>query len=121
MTYWEIRPKSYQERINMILLSTLYDPSDLPPINRKVPKKKLPLQHEFLLMRLHLGLLQKNLAWRFQVSDTTVSKDITTWTKLLSKEFSCLITWPSRGQIYATLYIFFKKMYPKCSQKCGPN
>ena len=104
-----------------MLLSTLYDPSDLQPINRKVPKKKLSLEQEFLLMRLHLGLLQKDLAWIFQVSDTTVSKDITPWTKLLSKEFSCLITWPSKAQTYATLYIFFKKMYPKCNQKCGPN
>ena len=97
MTYWEgqqshtttlDKPKSYQERINMILSSPLSGPNDLPPINRKGPKKKLSLEQKFLLimMRLHLGLLQEDLAWRFEVSDTTVSKVVTTWTKLLSKE-----------------------------------
>ena len=120
MTYWEgqqshttnlDKPKSYQERINMILSSPLSGPNDLPPINRNGPKKKLSLEQEFLLimMRLRLGLLQEDLAWRFQVSDTTVSKVVTTWTTLLSKEFSCLIIWPSKGQIYANLPICFKK------------
>ena len=95
----------------MILSSPLSGPNDLPPINRKGPKKKLSLEQEFLLimMRLRLGLLQEDLAWRFQVSDTTVSKVVTTWTRLLSKEFSCLIIWPSKGPIYANLPICFKK------------
>ena len=57
------------------------------------------------MMRLHLGLLQDNLAWRFQVSNTTVSNVVTTWTKLLSKEFSCLIIWSSKGQIYMEPYL----------------
>ena len=124
MTYWEgqqshtttlNKTKSYQERINVILSSPLYDPNDLPPIDRKGPKKKLSLEQELLLIRtrLHRGLLQEDLAWRFQVSDTTVSKVITTCTKLLLKDFTCLIIWPSKQQINATLPICFKKMYPK--------
>ena len=66
MTYWEgqqshiatlDKPKSYQKRIKVILSSPLYGPNDLPPINRKGPKKKLSLEQEFLLimMRLRLG------------------------------------------------------------------
>ena len=63
------------------------------------------------MMRLRLSLLQKDLVWRFQVSDTTASKVITT----LLTEFSCLIIWPYKGQIYATLPICFKK----CIQRQG--
>ena len=66
MTYWEgqqshtatlDKPKSYQKRIKVILSSPLYGPNDLPPINRKGPKKKLSLEQEFLplMMRLRLG------------------------------------------------------------------
>ena len=73
----------------------------MPPISRKWPMKKLSLEQEFLLimMRLHLGLLQEDLAWGFHLFHTTVSKVGTTWTKLLSKELSCLIIWPSKGHL----------------------
>ena len=80
----------------------------------KRPKKKLSLEQEFLLiMRSRLGLLQEDLAWRFQVSDTTAPKVITTWVKLLSKEFGCLIICPSKGQICATPPVCFKNIYLK--------
>ena len=92
----------------------MYGPNDLPPTNRKRPKKKLSLEQEFLLiMRSRLGLLQEDLAWRFQVSDTTAPKVITTWVKLLSKEFGCLIICPSKGQICATPPVCFKNIYLK--------
>ena len=113
----------------MILSSPMYGPNDLPPTNRKRPKKKLSLEQEFLriIMRSRLGLLQEDLAWRFQVSDTTAPKVITTWVKLLSKEFGCLIICPSKGQIYATLPVYFKNIYLKtkviinCALKCLPK
>ena len=91
------KPKSYQERINIILSSPLYDQNGLQPIHIKLSKKKLSLEQEFplIMIKLRLGLLKGDLAWRFQVSDNTVLKFITTWTKILSKEFSCLIIWPS--------------------------
>ena len=38
---------------------------------------------------------------------------ITTWIKLLSKEMSCLIVWPSKEQVYATLPDSFRRLYPK--------
>ena len=92
----------------------MYGPNDLPPTNRKRPKKKLSLEQEFLLiMRSRLGLLQEDLAWRFQVSDTTAPKVITTWVKLFSKEFGCLIICPSKGQICATPPVCFKNIYLK--------
>ena len=31
----------------------------------------------------------------------------------MSKELRCLIIWPSKGQVFATLPEAFKKLYPK--------
>ena len=64
-------------------------------------------------MKLRLGLLTDDLASRFQVSSTRVSQIFITWIKLLSRELSCLIIWPSRGQILKTLPHCYKKFYPK--------
>ena len=47
-----------------------------------------------------------------------------TWTKLLSKELSVLVIWPSRHQIRAKLPECFKKLFPKtrvisdCTEVC---
>ena len=77
-------------------------------------------------MRLHLGLLIKDLAFIFQISTTRVSQIWITWVKLLSKEPWHLIIWPSKGQIYATLPDVFKRFYSKvrvisdCSGPTGP-
>ena len=71
MTYWVDQShttslenlKSYHERINIILSSLLYGSDDLTPNNRNLPKKKLSLEREFLLImiRLSLGLIQEDL------------------------------------------------------------
>ena len=106
MLYWE-RPKNsnldaakegYKDRINTILLGSDL-PKMIPPINRKGPARKLSLEQEFLMtmMRLRLGLLHEDLAWRFCVSSPRVTQIIVTWIKLLSEELSCLIIWPSKG------------------------
>ena len=57
--------------------------------------------------------MHEDLAWRFSVSTSRVTQVITTWIKLLSKEMSCLIVWPSKEQVYATLPDSFRRLYPK--------
>ena len=73
--------------------------------SRTGPPRKLVPQQELLLclMRLRLALLVDDLAFRFQMSSTTVSSIFITWIKLMSKELSVLIIWPSRSQIKKTL------------------
>ncbi|CAH3150631.1 unnamed protein product [Porites lobata] len=82
---------------------------------RPGPERKLRLEQEFLLtlMKLRLALLTFDLGFRFHVSASTVSSVFITWVKLMSKELSVLIVWPSRQQIKKTLPYCFKKLYPK--------
>ena len=69
------------------------------------------LEQEFLLTLL--ALLTVDLGFRFHVSATTVSSIFVTWIKLMSKELSVLIVWPSRQQVKKTLPFCFRKLYPK--------
>ena len=82
---------------------------------RSGPPRKLSLEQEILLtlIKLRLALLTEDLAFRFQVSSTTASSIFTTWIKLMSKELSVLIIWPSRSQVNKTLPSCFRKLYPK--------
>ena len=96
------------------------DPSDFQEFagrseTRMGPPRKLSLEQEFLLtlMKLRLGLLTEDLAFRFNVSSTTASSIFATWMKLCSKELSVLIIWPTRSQMKNHLPKCFQKLYPK--------
>ena len=85
------------------------------PDQKSGPSRKLSLEQEILLtlMKLRLALLYEDLAFRFQVSLATVSSIFITWIKLMSKELSVLIIWPSRSQTKKTLPGCFRKLFPK--------
>ena len=113
MRYWEgQKGASYQqksndlsaEHTNIILQSPKYDKVDIP-VSRRGPDTKLTLEQEFLMtmMRLRLGLLVDDLAFRFKTSNARIFQIWIKWIKLLSKELRYLIIWPSKGQIFATL------------------
>ena len=91
------------------------DPGIVLPKCRPGPGRKLDLEQEFLLtlMKLKLGLINEDLAFRFMVSSTTVSSVFITWIKLMSKELSVLIIWPSKQKVKNTLPACFKKLCPK--------
>ena len=114
MTYWDrtkrtILPQESSKLVNL-MASSEYNFIPLKP----GPSRKLSLQQEFLLtmMHLRLGLLTDDLAFRFQVSGGKISQTLITWIKLLSKELSCLIVWPSKARVKSTLPNCFKKLYP---------
>ncbi len=64
-------------------------------------KRKLSVPAEFLMvmMRLRMGLLQEHLVDIFKVSQSTVSRILTTWTNFLYDHAKGLIAWPTRTQI----------------------
>ena len=121
MNYWKGEKNSksktnekfeaYSKRLNVILSQPCEDTGSL----RRGPPRKLTLEQELLLtlMRLRLGLLLEDLAWRFNISAGTASSIFITWVKLLSKELSWFIIWPSRPQIRSALPNCFRKCYPR--------
>ena len=62
------------------------------------PQRKMRLTEEFLMvmMRLRLGLLEQDLADRFCVSTSTVSRILITWYTILADHLRHLITWPTQ-------------------------
>jgi len=74
----------------------------------------LSLLDEFflVLVRLRLGPLERVLADRFGVSQSTVSQICTSWIQLLREELEALIVWPSKEQVFHHMPAAFKAKYP---------
>lgn len=64
------------------------------------------------MMRLRLGLFERDLAHRFNISETTVSVIICTWIRCLRKELQDLVLIPPRDVLKAFVPALFKEFYP---------
>ena len=72
-----------------------------------------PIDEFFLVMiRLRLGLLEKDLAYRFGISQSTVSRILITWINFLYLQFQCIPFWPSKEMIVADMPESFRRLYP---------
>lgn len=70
--------------------------------------------NEFLLVlcRLRLHLLEEDLAFRFKISQSSVSRIFITWINLLYCKFKEVDIWPSREQVDYYMPIKFQEQYP---------
>ena len=66
------------------------------------------------LVRLRLALFLDDLANRFDISTSTVSRIFQKWLDIMYSKLSFLITWPSREIIRQNMPPAFKSLYPKC-------
>ncbi|XP_068723336.1 uncharacterized protein [Montipora capricornis] len=76
--------------------------------------RQLSVKEEYLLVlcRLRLGILNRHLGDLFGVSESTISKIVTTWVCLLAKIFDgTLLQWPSREEVQRQFPKSFKN-YP---------
>ena len=72
-----------------------------------------PLEEYFLvLVRLRLGLFEKDLADRFDISVSTVSRICITWINFLYVRFKELPLWPRKESIQSHMPRVFKDLYP---------
>ena len=65
-----------------------------------------------VLVRLRLGLLEKDLAKRFDVSTSTVCRICRTWIRFMYLRFKELPLWPSRDLVNLYMPKCFQKLYP---------
>ena len=77
-------------------------------------KKSAFEQLVMVLMKLRLNLGDQDLAYRFQVTQSTVSRYFNRWLDVLYTCLSCLITWPERDQLMKTMPMEFRKHFRKC-------
>ena len=77
---------------------------------------KLSLEDELflVLVRLRLNLLLDDLAIRFKVTISVVSRIIQRWLNVMFVRLSFLISWPDRSICQQNMPVAFKETYPKC-------
>ena len=76
----------------------VYDPKKEGEVSKCCRARSLSPEDEFflVLVRLRLGLMEKDLAYRFKISQSTVSRIIATWINFLYLKFTELPLWPPR-------------------------
>ena len=62
-----------------------------------------------VLMKLRLNLEEQDLAYRFCVSQSTVSNVFRKWIYIMAEQLSFLIHWPSREQMMTSMPMVFRK------------
>ena len=72
-----------------------------------------PLEEFFLvLVRLRLGLFEQDIAYRFGISQSTVSRIFSTWINLLYLQLKQIPIWPPKALILSGMPKVFKEKYP---------
>lgn len=76
-------------------------------------KRKLSMENELflVLVRLRLGLFEDDLAHRFCIAQSTVSRICTSWINFLYAKLGLLPLWAPRRIVDATMPLEFKEKY----------
>lgn len=84
------------------------------------PKLDVIEQLFMYLVWMRCGLGQKHLAWFFNISKSTVSRYLITWSNYLYFALGSIPIWPSRDQINLSMPDCFKDTYPtrRCIIDC---
>ena len=91
-----------------------YDGSKMVEEVKRCRPRVLPPMEEFFMtmVRLRLGLLEQDIAFRFQVSQSTVSRITCTWINFLYLKLKEIPLWPSKELIQMNMPREFKEKYP---------
>ena len=84
---------------------------------RGTSRSLTPINEFFLVLcRLRCGLMERDLAYRFGISQPTVSRTLITWINFIYFKFKEINIWPSKQQIVHFMPQIFKEFYP--STRC---
>lgn len=79
-------------------------------------KKDTKLSHmdqfTLTLLRLRLGLFEKDLAWRFNISQSSVNRIFKLWVNFMYLRLGSVNIWPSQEQIRRTMPESMKSKFP---------
>ena len=77
----------------------------------------LGIFNQFLitLMKLRLDVGEQDLAYRFGINQSTVSRCISKWVDIMFTKLSFLIQWPERDQLLKTMPADFREHFRKCA------
>ena len=86
--------------------------SGIVPGNRS----SLSLFQRFImvLIKLRLNLGDQDLAYRFNVDQSTVTRHIQKWIEILYVRLGPLVKWPDRSELLRTMPMSFRRSYGKC-------
>ena len=74
-----------------------------------------PFQELFMvLMKLRLNLEERDLAYRFGIHQSTVSRIFKKWIALMARQLAPLIQWPTTDEVRTTMPMAFRKFFWKC-------
>ena len=87
-----------------------------PQLNTASQRALTPFQQLLLtLMRLRLNLSGQDLAYRFNVHSSTVSRTFTYVIEVMCTRLKPLIVWPNRDNLRKTMPMNFRRHYPSCA------
>lgn len=90
-------------------------------VNKRGRSRILSSEEEFflILVRLRCGFPLEDLAIRYNMSTSHISRILITWTDFLHSQFRMLPIWASRQHVEDTMPKCFKKEYPSIRRNIG--
>lgn len=76
----------------------------------------LTLEDHLLMvpMKLRLGLSNRDIAYRFRASESTVSNILRSWLPVMAKMLKSIIKWPANGAILQNMPKSFRRRFKRC-------
>lgn len=67
-----------------------------------------------VLMKLRLGVSNRDIAYRFGVTESTISNILRSWLPVMAKILKAAIKWPTKGAVLRNMPKRFKKHFKRC-------